>query len=49
MIVKTGYVGHKVAGGEFPVECTKFDKLILIFKDGHYPSRRIPEKRRGPD
>src|SRR4026207_2242761 len=33
---ETGYVGHKVSGGEFPVECTKFDKLILVFKDGHY-------------
>src|ERR1035441_10504834 len=33
---ESGYVGHKVSGDEFSVECTKFDKLILVFKDGHY-------------
>src|SRR6266702_3781648 len=28
-----GYVGHKVSGEEFNVDCTKFDKIILVFKD----------------
>jgi topoisomerase-4 subunit A len=47
---ETGYIGHKVSGGEFPVECTKFDKLILVFKDGHYQVVELPEKQFvGPD
>jgi topoisomerase-4 subunit A len=47
---ESGYIGHKVSGGEFPVECTKFDKLILIFKDGHYQVVELPEKQFvGPD
>ena len=47
---ETGYVGHKVSAGEFPVECTKFDKLILVFKDGHYQVVELPEKQFvGPD
>jgi topoisomerase-4 subunit A len=32
----SGYVGHKVSGEEFRLECTKFDKLLMVFKDGHY-------------
>jgi topoisomerase-4 subunit A len=47
---ETGYVGHKVSGGEFPVECTKFDKILLVFKDGHYQVTELPEKLFvGPD
>ena len=47
---ESGYVGHKVSGEEFYVECTKFDKLILIFKDGHYQVVELPEKQFvGPD
>jgi len=42
---ETGYVGHKVSGGEFALECTKFDKLILVFKDGHYQVVELPEKQ----
>ena len=41
---ETGYVGYKVSGEEFNVECTKFDKLILVFKDGHYQVIELPEK-----
>ena len=41
---ESGYVGHKVSGEEFHVECTKFDKLILVFKDGHYQVTELPEK-----
>jgi topoisomerase-4 subunit A len=41
---ESGYVGHKVSGDEFNVECTKFDKLILVFKDGHYQVTELPEK-----
>jgi topoisomerase-4 subunit A len=41
---ESGYVGHKVSGEEFNLECTKFDKLILVFKDGHYQVVELPEK-----
>ena len=41
---ESGYVGYKVSGEEFNVECTKFDKLILVFKDGHYQVIELPEK-----
>jgi topoisomerase-4 subunit A len=47
---ETGYVGHKVSGEEFKVDCTKFDKLLLVFKDGHYKVTELPEKLFvGPD
>jgi topoisomerase IV subunit A len=47
---ESGYVGHKVSGNEFAVECTKFDKLIMVFKDGHYQVTELPEKLFvGPD
>ena len=41
---ESGYVGHKVSGDEFKVDCTKFDKLVLVFKDGHYKVTELPEK-----
>ncbi|HOX58505.1 MAG TPA: DNA topoisomerase IV subunit A [Candidatus Paceibacterota bacterium] len=41
---ESGYVGYKVSGEEFHVECTKFDKIILVFKDGHYRVTELPEK-----
>jgi topoisomerase-4 subunit A len=41
---ESGYVGYKVSAEEFNVECTKFDKLILVFKDGHYQVTELPEK-----
>jgi topoisomerase-4 subunit A len=40
----TGYVGYKVSGGEFILECTKFDKILLVFKDGTYKVSELPEK-----
>ena len=47
---ETGYVGYKVAGDEFKTDCTKFDKLLLLFKDGHYQVIELPEKLFvGPD
>ncbi len=47
---ESGYLGHKVSGEEFKVDCTKFDKLVLVFKDGHYQVIELPEKLFvGPD
>jgi topoisomerase-4 subunit A len=47
---ESGYVGYKVSGEEFKLECTKFDKVILVFKDGHYKVTELPEKLFvGPD
>ncbi len=47
---ESGYVGYKVSGDEFKLECTKFDKLLLLFKDGHYKVIELPEKLFvGPD
>jgi topoisomerase-4 subunit A len=47
---ETGYVGYKVAGDAFKTDCTKFDKLLLLFKDGHYQVIELPEKLFvGPD
>ncbi len=47
---ESGYVGYRVSGDEFKVDCTKFDKLILVFKDGHYRVIELPEKQFvGPD
>ena len=47
---ESGYIGHKVSGEEFKVECTKFDKLILVFRDGHFQVVELPEKLFvGPD
>jgi len=40
----TGYVGYKVSGEEFKLECTKFDKLLFVFKDGTYKVTELPEK-----
>ena len=41
---ETGYVGYKVTGEEFKIECTKFDKVLLVFKDGTYKVSELPEK-----
>lgn len=41
---KSGYVGYKVNGDEFKTECTKFDKVLLVFKDGSYKVSELPEK-----
>ena len=39
-----GYLGYKVTGGEFPVACTQYDKLLVVSKDGHYKVMQIEEK-----
>jgi topoisomerase-4 subunit A len=41
---KTGYIGYKVGGDEFTLMCSKFDKLLLVFKDGRYKVIELPEK-----
>jgi topoisomerase-4 subunit A len=41
---ESGYVGYKVSGEEFKIECTKFDKILLVFKDGTYKVSELPEK-----
>jgi topoisomerase IV subunit A len=41
---ESGYLGYKVSGDEFRLDCTKFDKLLLVFKDGHYKVIELPEK-----
>jgi topoisomerase-4 subunit A len=41
---ESGYVGYKVNGDEFKLECTKFDKVLLVFKDGTYKVTELPEK-----
>ena len=47
---ESGYVGYRVSGDEFKVDCTKFDKLVMVFKDGHYKVVELPEKMFvGPD
>ncbi|HWN96968.1 MAG TPA: DNA gyrase subunit A, partial [Methylomirabilota bacterium] len=47
---ESGYVGYKVSGEEFRTDCTKFDKILLVTKDGHYKVVELPEKLfAGPD
>jgi topoisomerase-4 subunit A len=41
---ESGYVGYKAAGEEFRLDCTKFDKLLLVFRDGTYKVTELPEK-----
>lgn len=41
---ESGYVGCKVSGEEFKTECTKFDKILLVFRDGTYKVTELPEK-----
>jgi topoisomerase-4 subunit A len=41
---ESGYVGCKVSGEEFKLECTKFDRLLLVFRDGTYKVTELPEK-----
>lgn len=40
----SGFVGTKVTAVH-TIECTNFDKLLLIFKDGTYSVINIPEKQ----
>lgn len=47
---ESGYIGTKVSGDEFKMDCTKFDRLLLVFKDGHYKVIELEEKLFiGPD
>ncbi|MBI4327177.1 MAG: DNA topoisomerase IV subunit A [Chloroflexi bacterium] len=47
---ESGYLGCKVNGEEFKIDCTKFDKLLMVFKDGRYKVIELPEKLFvGPD
>ena len=47
---ESGYVGYKVSGEEFRTECTKFDKILIVNRDGHYKVTELPEKLFvGPD
>jgi topoisomerase-4 subunit A len=41
---ESGYVGYKVSGGEFELECTKFDKILIVLRDGTYRVTELPEK-----
>lgn len=41
---ESGYLGYKVGGDEFTLMCSKFDKLLLVFKDGRYKVIELPEK-----
>lgn len=40
----SGFIGTKVVG-KLVVECTNFDKLLIMFKDGTYKVINIPEKQ----
>jgi topoisomerase IV subunit A len=47
---ESGYVGYKVSGEEFRIECTRFDKILFVNRDGHYKVTELPEKLFvGPD
>ncbi|HOY57975.1 MAG TPA: DNA topoisomerase IV subunit A [Verrucomicrobiota bacterium] len=47
---ETGYLGYKVNGDEFKVDCTKYDRILMVFKDGRYRVIELPEKLFvGPD
>jgi topoisomerase IV subunit A len=47
---ESGYLGHKVGGEEFKTDCTRFDKILMVFKDGRYRVIELPEKLFvGPD
>lgn len=40
----SGYVGYKAGGDAFTVMCSRFDKLLLVFRDGRYKVIELPEK-----
>lgn len=40
---ETGFVGTKISGPHI-FECTNFDKILLMFKDGSYSVINLPEK-----
>lgn len=47
---ESGYLGYKAGGDEFPLMCSRFDKILAVFKDGRYKLLELPEKLFvGPD
>ncbi len=47
---ESGYLGYKVNGEEYRTDCTKFDKILMVFRDGRYKVVELPEKLFvGPD
>ena len=47
---ESGYLGFKVNGEEFKTDCTRYDKILLVFRDGRYKVIELPEKLfLGPD
>lgn len=41
---KSGFIGTKVTGAQV-FDCTNYDKLLLMYKDGSYTVTNIPEKQ----
>lgn len=41
---ETGYIGTKVSGS-FSIECTNFDKLLILYENGVYIVMNLPEKQ----
>lgn len=41
---ETGFLGTKITGPEV-FECSNFDKLLIMYKDGSYSAINIPEKQ----
>jgi topoisomerase-4 subunit A len=42
--IETGFIGTKITHSK-EIECTNFDKLLVLFKDGSYMVIGIPEKQ----
>lgn len=42
--LSTGFVGTKITDGQ-TIECTNFDKLLILYKDGTFKVINIPEKQ----
>ena len=39
-----GYLGHKISGDEFQLACSKYDKVVVVFKDGQFKVIEVPDK-----
>lgn len=47
---ESGYLGYKVGGDEFQVMCSRYDRILAVFRDGRYKLMELPEKLFvGPD
>lgn len=42
--LETGFVGTKISGSN-RIDCTNFDKLLVLYKNGEYKVTNIPEKQ----